>query len=1161
MMRNREVFANDVVERPIPNGGVAQVVEPHTTEQWDVLRYELETFVCAGEYQRGLDRILSTYLANLGKPTQPAAWVSGFYGSGKSHLVRMLEILWRDAPLRDLASPRDIARLPEDIRALFRELSTISRQYGGLWSAAGTLGANMTGSVRLALLSVVFQSAALPSSYPQARFYLWLMRQEGMFDKFAKEVARRGANLGVEMNDMYVSPYIAESLLAVYPDIAASAADARKLLREQYAEREEISNDEMLATLREVLRLKSTDPAKLPCTLVVLDELQQFIGTSGERSEEVRDIVEACSAQLGSTLLFVGTGQSSLHETEYLAKIQGRFAVQVALSNADVERVVREVVLRKDPVRLPALNTVLDTVVGEIDKQLPNTRIGPTPADAAILAADYPLLPSRQRFWERALRTVDRTGVRGQLRSQLRVAHEAVRAVADDPLGVVIGGDFLYDQVKTDMLNSNMLLKDEYVLIEEQRDGTDDGELRYRACATVYLINKLLTDSGADTGVRATADTLADLLVTDLTKGGTALRQRLPGLLDGLVQRQALMRVGDQYRLQTKEGAEWEGDYSSRATALRGDAARLTETRTTKVQELVRAELKGVASVLHGASRTPRKIDLTFGADAPIGGGGIPVWVRDGGSGVSLKVAREDAQAFGTDGPNSAIVTVFLPSTDANALRAELAGALAASDVLASRGTPNTDAGRAAQQAIAGHQSRGERAVAEMLGATLREAKVLQGGGTEVNGSLAAAVREAAEAAARRRYPEFAQADHAGWEKVLADARDGKQDAMRRVDWEGDPTTHPVCKQVMDSVGAAGKRGRDILKRFTDPPFGWPEEAVQGALVALVLHGALRAMHNGTPVATTKQLTGSAIRETDFRTVTTIITTTQRLAVRGLLTKLGGTGAQGADDAVLATLATQVLGDLRALAHEAGGPPPRPQVPDTAHLDDLNEQMGNDLLLAMLAAQGRLLADRAAWAERRDTIAARIGKWRTLHDLLRHAQSLPVAGEVQPQATAIEEQRTLLNDPDPVPPLCQTLTGTLRTALMEAYGQYERRFGEGMAGLDADDVWRRIPETDRARLIAEQGIHLIPAPAIATETEVIAALGTTPFATWRDRADVLAGRFAQARAKAAQLLTPEAVSVKLPSRTLKTTDEVDAYLAEVRALIMAHIEKQQPVVL
>ena len=54
-----------------------------------VLREELATFVCDGKFGDALRRILDRYLSNLGSARQDAAWVSGFFGSGKSHLLKM----------------------------------------------------------------------------------------------------------------------------------------------------------------------------------------------------------------------------------------------------------------------------------------------------------------------------------------------------------------------------------------------------------------------------------------------------------------------------------------------------------------------------------------------------------------------------------------------------------------------------------------------------------------------------------------------------------------------------------------------------------------------------------------------------------------------------------------------------------------------------------------------------------------------------------------------------------------------------------------------------------------------------------------------------------------------------------------------------------------
>ena len=99
----RDVLARDPSSWSIPNLGVAKVGEPRSDEEWAVLRYELGAFVAEGEYATGLEKIMRGYLANLDKPSQPAVWVSGFYGSGKSHLVRVLDSLWTDRVLPDQA--------------------------------------------------------------------------------------------------------------------------------------------------------------------------------------------------------------------------------------------------------------------------------------------------------------------------------------------------------------------------------------------------------------------------------------------------------------------------------------------------------------------------------------------------------------------------------------------------------------------------------------------------------------------------------------------------------------------------------------------------------------------------------------------------------------------------------------------------------------------------------------------------------------------------------------------------------------------------------------------------------------------------------------------------------------------------------------------------
>ena len=289
-MLNREIYDLDPQQNRLENNGVAEVKDDQSQQALKTLRYELQTFVCDGEYQAGLDKILSAYLRNLGDGhEQPGVWISGFFGSGKSHLAKMLRALWTNQPFNDGVAARDVAELPQGIKDHLKELSIQGKRHGGLHAASGTLGAGANNNVRMALLNIVFKSAGLPEQYHQARFVLWLHKQ-GIFDQVKNHVEASGDNWDDELEDLYVSRSIASALLAVDSTLGDDVKQVRQLLREQYPNLQDVSNQQMVDAIFDAL----TADGEFPLTLIVLDEVQQYVGSDSEKAHQVQEVVETC---------------------------------------------------------------------------------------------------------------------------------------------------------------------------------------------------------------------------------------------------------------------------------------------------------------------------------------------------------------------------------------------------------------------------------------------------------------------------------------------------------------------------------------------------------------------------------------------------------------------------------------------------------------------------------------------------------------------------------------------------------------------------------------------------------------------------------------------------------------------------------------------------
>ncbi|MCX5861746.1 MAG: BREX system P-loop protein BrxC [Deltaproteobacteria bacterium] len=1137
-MLNRDIYLKDPSKVKLANEGVANVNDDATTQALAVLRYELETFVCDGQYAKGLEHILDTYLKNIDQLQQPAVWVSGFYGSGKSHFVKMLRALWVDSVFEDGATARGIAALPEGVRDLLRELSTQGKRYGGLRAASGTLGAGASGSVRLALLRIVFKSVGLPEQEPQARFVIWL-RKENIYEKVRQIVEENGGNWQEEIDSFYVAELLHEALVHAKPGLFSSPATCADILINLYPYRSDISSDEMVKLILQAL----TTDGKFPLTLIVLDEIQQFIGEDSLRSSDVQEMVEACCKQIGGKLLFVGTGQTAVTGTANLKKLEGRFTIRIELSDADVDAVIRKVILAKKPEAVNAVKEVLQTNLGEISRHLAGTTLCHRQDDVEYFAQDYPLLPSRRRFWESTLRVLDQTGTDSQLRNQLSMVHKVLQTNLNEELGNVVPADYLYFESADKMLQGRILPRKVYEKTMQWIRGSEDEQIMARACGLVFLINKL-SGSNNEIGIQSTPDTIADLMIENISIGSSTLRSRLPDLLDKC---QLVMKVVSEYRIQTEESTAWNDEFLNQRSELLNQAHRVEAERDDRIRKKF-GELVKKLSLTHGSSKVNREVSPVFDTQLPTDNQKrIYVWVRTGWY-VDENSVRVDARQASNQSPT---IFVFIPKRSADDLRRNVIDFKAASSTLEKRGVPNTAEGIEARSAMETTKQTSEGKIKEFLAEAFAGSHVYQGGGNEVLGTnLQDAVLQAAESALARLYPQFHIADQPDWEKVYANAKKGAPDALKAIGYAGETADNPVCKAVLGFV-AGGKKGSEIRDHFEAPPYGWPRDATDGGLQVLLVTGLVRGLGERGESVNPKDLERKQIGKALFKIESATVTATQRIQVRMLLERLKCQHKQGEELAAIPAFIEKML----SLADRAGGEPPKPKKPDTSSLEDIRLSSGNDQILALYNKREELTKATEEWTALANSIETRWQSWLHLQDLLTHAGDINAAKEAEQQAQAIQNQRLLLFDPDPIEPILHLLQDTLRETLISLRNSYAERMEKLKTELESDSSWSKLSPDERDSLWEQSEISPPPELPVGTLEDLIKTLDDHPIHVWYDRIDALPARFGRLRESAAKLLEPETQVVELPHDTLRTTEDVEAWVEKVKQKLMEQIRK------
>ncbi|EII2403787.1 BREX system P-loop protein BrxC [Vibrio parahaemolyticus] len=1148
-MMLRDIFHNDPLKKQLANNGVATVNDDTSIESYKTLAYELETFVCTGHYQKGLQSILDAFLRNIeSQDEQPGVWISGFYGSGKSHLAKMLRTLWTNNEIESGKAARAYTDLPAPITQAFETLDQLAATRGGLHAASGTLGSG-TSNVRLTLLSLIFKSAGLPEQYHLAQFVMWL-KSKGIYEQVRSFVEEADGSTNAwreELKDFYISELIAEALAQHLPG-NKSIDDISELLLAQFPEKHEVSLDEMVSAIVDAL----ARDGEMPLTLIVLDELQQFLAQDYDRRVyEVQEIVEKCckAGELKSKLLFVATGQSALNSNALLMKLLGRFQIQVQLADTDVDEVIRKVILLKKESAKADVKALVEQEDSEISRHLRGTKVEHRRDDEATMVADYPLLPVRRRFWEEVLPALDRTGTGSQLRNQLRIVHEALRQTADQPLGYVVPADFIYQQIATSLLQSGVISKDIHETIGRKMAGNEEQKLQARLLSLILLIGKLPEEK--QLGIYATEATLADLLLENLTTGKSELRVLVPKMLKVLEDEHEIMardidKAGTVYSLQTVESQAWYDEFKRQENDLLGNPQTLEAFRSKEIQSYIRKQVLQ-ARITQGNVAEPRPITPYFDAELPAESHQrLSVWAPE------LSEREFDAVSRGAD-PDSATIFVYVPNINRSELQRAIVELKAAETTLDVRGRASTDAGKDARLSMETRMRSAESTKARLLKEIFESIQVRLAGGQEVEGdTLAEQIQNAGELACQRLYHKFKVADDRGWAKVYEQAsRLADPNALEKVGYSGEADKHPVCTEVQRYIGTM-KLGKDIRDHFKQAPYGWGNDVIDGALYAMLAAGVLKASDSQERAIDAKSLDRSAVTQTKFRPENVTLSKVQMIKVRGIVSSLLEESCNAGEEAAKLPLAIQ---NAKQVANRAGGNAPLPMAPSSALLSELEMYSGNEQLQKAFDNKDKLLSDFETWKDQAHKAELRIKQWRKLEEAMEYCRDLSIYAELAKEKDAIFTNRSLLDEPCPVKPLLDKAVNELRTAITAHREKYEEEYRQCMSDLLDDENWQRLDEAKREAFLNKRNLGTIPSVNTSDADSVFNALDEISFNQWNDKTAALPGIFSQVLRDAITELQPKTVHHKLNKPIIKSEQDLQNWLAYAEQELRTQLEK------
>lgn len=572
-MRIRDLFETRVEEKIEP------VIKVGETQDERKLASEIGSYVVTPLIEKYLDDYLEHYTESfLTQTTEIGVWISGYFGSGKSHLAKVMATLSENRKLVGVAAcERFLARIPADSSRRDSIKRSLSRMDQCGTSVLGfnlnTIADSKSRPLPSILLSQYYLSRGYGGNLIYARVIEAELDRQGKLEALHRAVeARSNKNWPeIQRNLSFFRKHLYEAACEVAPEVFESPQDVDRALKE--AERGELYNVGFLIdTMLDDLGRREKDARKPQRMLLVLDESGQWIENDAGRLAQLQALIEEAAIK-GQGRIWVivtthGDMGSIFKEARALEgdmkKIEGRFRFKFGLTTENIELVLEDRLFKKVVAGKQQLEQEYANRGGALRGlgELANTSQTLPACTREKFVIYYPFFPYQVHLIPEIVKSLRSKGGRGEqlsgsTRTLLAITQDILRSGRRQYLDESVGALVSFDEIYGNLSGEGEVSPDVRTELSRLKDVIPGAtELTPKVAEVLYLIREIPY-------IPRTKDNIARLLCDRMDEDLPGVLSRVQPELERLIKAKLVAHIGEEYEFLTGERRTFEDEVTT----------------------------------------------------------------------------------------------------------------------------------------------------------------------------------------------------------------------------------------------------------------------------------------------------------------------------------------------------------------------------------------------------------------------------------------------------------------------------------------------------------------------------------------------------------------------------------------------------------------------